>query len=96
MKFFQKKSERLTAAEARAIPIDDDYINPIFEKIYHKIRFAASRGDTKVYYYYLEYPDAIQEYIKQRLEFDGYKVKEFAGNDFVHVGEWLISWEESK
>jgi hypothetical protein len=27
--FFQKKTKRLTAAEARAIPIDDDYLIPI-------------------------------------------------------------------
>lgn len=42
-KLFQKKSGRLTAAEARAISIDDDYLNPIMEKVYHSIRYAASR-----------------------------------------------------
>lgn len=93
-KLFQKKSSRLSAAEARAIPIDDDYLNPIMEKIYHSIRFAASRGENKIWYYYLGHPNSTRDIIKQRLELDGYKVRDMKENNFAHIGEWLVSWEE--
>ena len=92
--FFQKKTKRLTAAEARAIPVDDDYLNPIMEKIYHSIRFAASRGESKIWYYYLGHPNNTRDIIKQRLELDGYKIHDMRENEFTHIGEWLISWEE--
>ena len=93
-KLFQKKSGRLTAAEARAIPVDDDYLNPIMEKIYHSIRYAASRGENKIWYYYFGHPNTTRDIIKQRLELDGYKVHNMKDNDFTHIGEWLVSWEE--
>ena len=93
-KIFQKKSGRLTAAEARAIPVDDDYLNPIMEKIYHSIRYAASRGENKFWYYYAIHPNNTRDIIRQRLESDGYKVRERIGEDFTHIGEWLIGWEE--
>ena len=94
--FFQKKTNRLSAAEARTIPIDDKYLNPIMDKIYHEIRFAASRGENKIWYYYSGHPNNTRDIIKHRLEFDGYKV--YDRNDrkdeyFTHIGEWLISWE---
>lgn len=92
--FFQKKTKRLTAAEARAIPIDDDYLNPIMEKIYHSIRFAASRGESKIWYYYAIHPNSTRDVIRQRLESDGYKVHKMEESNFAHLGEWLISWEE--
>ena len=92
--FFQKKTGRLSAAEARAIPIDNDYLNPIMEKIYHSIRFAASRGESKIWYYYSGHPNNTRDIIKQRLELDGYKVRERIGEEFIHIGEWFISWEE--
>ena len=94
MKLFQKKSGRLSAAEARAIPIDNEYLNPIMEKIYHSIRFAASRGENKIWYYYLGHPDNTRDIIKQRLELDGYKVCDLREKEFTHIGEWLVSWEE--
>ena len=75
-KLFQKKTKRLTAAEARAIPIDDDYLNPIMEKIYHSIRYAASRGENKLWYYYAIHPNSTRDIIRQRLESDGYKPAE--------------------
>lgn len=93
-KFFQKKTGRLSAAEARLIPIDDKYLNPIMEKIYHSIRFAASRGESKIWYYYLGYPNNTRDIIKQRLELDGYKIHDAREKEFTHIGEWLISWEE--
>ena len=95
-KLFQKKSNRLTAAEARMIPIDNDYLNPIMEKIYHSIRFAASRGESKIWYYYAGHPNNTRDIIKQRLELNGYKVHETRGDDFAHLGEWLVSWEVGK
>ena len=94
MKLFQKKTGRLSAAEARAISIDDEYLNPIMEKIYHSIRFAASRGENKLWYYYAIHPNSTRDIIKQRLESDGYKVHKMAENNFAHLGEWLVSWEE--
>lgn len=95
-KLFQKKSGRLTAAEARAIPIDDEYLNPIMEKIYHSIRYAASRGENKIWYYYAGHPNNTRDIIKQRLELDGYKVHRMEEKNFAHLGEWLVSWEEGK
>lgn len=95
-KLFQKKSGRLTAAEARAIPIDDKYLDPIMDKIYNSIRFAASHGENKIWYYYLGYPDNTRDLVKQRLESDGYGVHDKREDAYTHVGEWLISWEEDK
>ena len=94
MKLFQKKSNRLTAVAARAIPIDDDYLNSIMEKIYHSIRYAASRGENKLWYYYAIHPNSTRDIIKQRLELDGYKVHKMEENNLAHLGEWLVSWEE--
>lgn len=93
-KFFQKKTGRLSAAQARAIPIDDKYLNPIMGKIYSEIRFAASRGENKIWYYYFGHPNNTRDIIKQRLELDGYKVHNKKDDDFTHIGEWLVSWEE--
>ena len=95
-KLFQKKSNRLTAAEARAIPIDNEYLNPIMEKIYHSIRYAASRGENKLWYYYAGHPNSTRDIIKQRLELDGYKVHKMEEKNFSHLGEWLVSWEVDK
>ena len=93
-RFFQKKTGRLSAVEARAIPIDDKYLNPIMNKIYDSIRFAASRGENKIWYYYFGHPNSTRDIIKQRLELDGYKVCDRKDEDFTHIGEWLISWED--
>ena len=93
-KKFGRKPERLTAAQARAISVDDKYLNPIMEKIYNEIRFAALRGDNKIWYYYAGHPNNTRNIIRQRLEFDGYKVRDLKENNFAHLGEWLISWEE--
>ena len=95
-KLFQKKTSRLNAAEARAIPIDDKYLNPIMNKIYDSIRFAASRGENKIWYYYFGHPNSTRDIIKQRLESDGYKVYDRKDEEFTHIGEWLVSWEEDK
>lgn len=93
-KKFKRKPERLTAAQARAIPVDDEYLNPIMEKVYHSIRYAALRGENKFWYYYAIHPNNTRDIIKQRLESDGYKVRDLKENNFAHLGEWLISWEE--
>ena len=93
-KLFQKKTGRLNAAEARAIPVDDKYLNPIMDKIYDSIRFAASRGENKIWYYYFGHPNSTRDIIKQRLELDSYKVHNMKDDDFTHIGEWLVSWEE--
>ena len=95
-KFFQKKTSRLSAAEARAIPIDDRYLNPIMDKIYQEIRFAASRGENKIWHYYLGHPDNTRNVIKQQLESDSYKVYDMREDNIAHFGKWLISWEEDK
>ena len=95
-KVFPEKTGRLSAAEARAIPVDDKYLNPIMDKIYNEIRLAASRGENKIWYYYAGHPNSTRNIIIQRLEFDGYKVYDVREEDFVHIGEWLISWEASK
>lgn len=93
-KFFQKKPSRLSAAEARAVPIDNKYLNPIMDKIYQEIRLAASRGENKIWYYHFGHPDNTRDIIKQRLESDGYKVYDRKDKDFTHIGEWLVSWKE--
>ena len=95
-RFFQKKTGRLSAAEARSISIDDKYLNPIMNKIYDSIRFAASRGENKIWYYYFGHPNSTRDVIKQRLESDGYKVCDRKDEEFTHIGEWLVSWEEDK
>ena len=95
-RFFQKKTGRLSAAEARSISIDDKYLNPIMNKIYDSIRFAASRGENKIWYYYFGHPNSTRDIIKQRLESDGYKVCDRKDEEFTHTGEWLVSWEEDK
>ena len=95
-RFFQKKINRLSAAQARAIPIDDKYLNPIMDKIYHDIRFAASRGENKIWYYYFGHPNNTRDAIKQQLEFDGYKVHDIREKGYTHIGEWFISWEEDE
>ena len=95
-RFFQKKTGRLSAAEARSISIDDKYLNPIMNKIYDSIRFAASRGENKIWYYYFGHPNSTRDIIKQRLESDGYKVYDRKDEEFTHIGEWLVSWEEDK
>jgi hypothetical protein len=95
-KFFQKKTGRLSAAEARTIPIDDKYLNPIMDKIYDSIRFAASHGENKFWYYYFGHPNNTRDIIRQRLESDGYKVYDKNDEEFIHIGEWFISWEENK
>lgn len=94
MKLFQKKTGRLSAAEARAIPIGSEYLDPIMEKIYRSIRFAASHGENKIWHYYLGHPENTRNAIKQQLELDGYKVCDTREKEFVRIGEWLISWEE--
>ena len=93
-KLFQKKTGRLNAAEARAIPVDDKYLNPIMDKIYDSIRFAASRGENKIWYYYFGHPNSTRDIVKQRLELDGYKVCDRKDKEFTHIGEWVVSWEE--
>lgn len=50
MKSFSKKSERkperLTAAQARAIPIEDSLVENILQEMYKGIREVASHGGS--------------------------------------------------
>lgn len=87
MKKFFESPERLTAAEARAIPIEDSLIKNILEEIYGKIRKAAALGETETYCSFSLASDRIREEIIRQLKDDGYCVR-FTGLS------WEISWRE--
>lgn len=91
MKSFSKKNERkperLTAAQARAIPIEGSLIKNILEEIYGKIRKAAALGETETHCSFSLASDRIREEIIRQLKDDGYYIK-FTGFS------WEISWRE--
>lgn len=82
-----KKPKRLTAAEARAIPIEGSLIKNILEEIYEKIRKAAALGETETHCSFSLASDRIREEIIRQLKDDGYYVR-FTGLS------WEISWRE--
>ena len=87
MKFFQKNSNRLTAAEARAIPIDDKIISQELDTIYSLVRTMARCGEHTISWSYLTYSEEQKQIISARLVEDGYNIKQVKG-----LYSWLISW----
>ena len=87
MKLFQKKSNRLSAAEARAIPIDDELIQRELSSIYDLIRSMAKRGKRTVAWSYLTYSKEQQDTISKILSENGYNIEVYS--EFY---SWLISW----
>lgn len=93
-KFFEKpknEPERLTAAQARAIPIDDSLVENVLQEIYKRIREVASRGgsSSEFSWCYSSFSDDVKEIVKQRLKNDGYHVVE-SKSGFV----WKVIWKE--
>lgn len=92
MKNFFKKSERkperLTAAQARAIPIDNSFVEDGLQSIYKIIREAAGQGKSEILWRHSVFSDGIKAIIKRRLEDDGYYITSTASY-FV----WRISWK---
>ena len=86
-KLFQKNSNRLTAAEARAIPVDDKIVTQELDTIYNLVRTMARCGEHAISWSYLTYSNEQAQIIKARLVEDGYNIKEVKG-----LFSWLISW----
>ena len=89
MKKFSKKFERLTAAQARAIPIEDSLVENILQEMYKGIREVASRGGSEILWRHSAFPDGVKEVVMQRLKDDGYYITD-TRSYFV----WRISWKE--
>ena len=88
-KLFQKKTGRLSAAEARAIPIDDSFVEDGLQSIYKAIREAAGQGSSEILWRHGAFSDSMKAIIKRRLEDDGYYITN-TRSYFV----WRISWKE--
>ena len=91
-KFSEKnknKPERLTAAQARAIPVDNSFVEDGLRSIYRVIREAAGQGSSEILWRHSLFSDGIKEVIMQRLKDDGYHVVD-TKSAFV----WKISWKE--
>lgn len=88
MKRFSKKSERLTAAQARAIPIDNSLVEDSLQNIYKWVREAARQGRSEILWRPGELSDGMKAMVKQRLEDDGYSVEK-TNSFFV----WRINWK---
>ena len=89
MKKSPKKPERLTAAQARAIPIEDSLVENILQEMYKGIREVASRGGSEILWRHSSFSDSMKDIIKRRLEDDGYYITD-TRSYFV----WRISWKE--
>lgn len=88
-KKFERKPERLTAAQARAIPIDNSFVEDGLQSIYKAIREAAGQGNSEILWRHGAFSDGMKAIIKQRLEDDGYYIT-VTRSYFV----WRISWKE--
>lgn len=91
-KFSEKtknKPERLTAAQARAIPIDDSLVENVLQEMYRKIREVAGHGGSEILWRHSSFSDSVKEIVKQRLKDDGYHVVD-SKSSFV----WKIIWRE--
>lgn len=91
-KFSEKpknKPERLTAAQARAIPIEDSLVENVLQEMYKAIREAAGQGNSEILWRHSSFSDGIKEVIMQRLKDDGYHIV-----DTKSVFVWKISWKE--
>lgn len=89
MKKSPKRPERLTAAQARAIPIDNSLAEDGLQSIYKAIREAAGQGHSEILWRHSSFSDGIKVIIKRRLEDDGYYITD-TRSYFV----WRISWKE--
>ena len=89
MKKSPKKPERLTAAQARAIPIDNSFVEDGLQNIYKAIRETARQGGSEILWRHSTFSDGVKEVIMQRLKDDGYHVVD-ARSCFV----WKIVWRE--
>ena len=93
MKSFSKKSERkperLTAAQARAISIDNSFVEDGLQNIYKAIREAAGQGHSEIFWRHSSFSDGVKEVVMQRLKDDGYHVVD-TRSAFV----WKIIWRE--
>lgn len=91
-KFSEKpknKPERLTAAQARAIPIEDSLVENVLQEMYKGIREVASHGGSEILWRHSSFSDGVKEIVKQRLIDDGYHVVD-SRSTFV----WKIIWRE--
>lgn len=89
MKKSPKKTERLTAAQARAIPIEDSLVENVLQEMYKAIRKVASQGGSEILWRHSSFSDGVKEVIIQRLKDDGYHVVD-SRSAFV----WKIIWRE--
>ena len=89
MKKSSKKFERLTAAQARAIPIDESAVQDGLQSVYKAIREAAGQGNSEILWRHGAFSDNMRAIIKQRLEDDGYRIVN-TRSYFV----WRITWKE--
>lgn len=89
MKKFPKKPERLTAAQARAIPIEDSLVESVLQEMYKAIRKVASQGGSEILWRHSSFSDGVKEVVTQRLIDDGYHVLD-TKSAFV----WKITWRE--
>ena len=89
MRKSSKKFERLTAAQARAIPIDNSFVEDGLQSIYKAIREAAEQGNSEILWRHSAFSDGMRAIIKQRLEDDGYRIAN-TRSYFV----WRIIWKE--
>ena len=89
MKKSPKKPERLTAAQARAIPIDNSFVEDGLQSIYKAIRETARQGGSEILWRHSSFPDGVKEVIMQRLKDDGYHIVD-TRSYFV----WKIVWKE--
>lgn len=89
MKKSKNKFERLTAVQARAIPIEDSLVENILQEMYKRIREVASHGGSEILWRHSSFSDGVKEIVKQRLKDDGYHVVD-SKSAFV----WKIIWRE--
>lgn len=85
----KRKPERLTAAQARAISINDSFIENALNEIYRRIREVASHGESEITWLVGNSSDGIKEIVKQRLEDAGYHI-----DNTTRIFSWKISWRE--
>lgn len=81
--------KRFTADQARAIPIDNSFVEDGLQSIYKAIREAAGQGHSEILWRHGSFSDGVKEVVMQRLKDDGYHVAD-TRSYFV----WRISWKE--
>lgn len=88
-KKFVRKPEHLTAAQARAIPIEETLVENALQEIYRGIREVASHGESEILWRHNSFSNGIKEIVRQRLEDDGYYI-----DDTTSIFSWKIIWRE--